>query len=101
MKRGFVLICLSIAVNMLFAQPKDENLERQLIAKSNIKSITQWTHRFSQGKPNVTGYKTTETHYDKNGNATEIVNYRSTGEQAKSHRGYYISITTKTFEQST
>ena len=64
---------------MLMGQTKDEEKERQRIAESDIKSISQWTHRFSGGKPNSSGYKTTETHYDKNGNAIEVINYRSNG----------------------
>lgn len=64
----------------LISQPKDEEKDRLRIAESNIKTITQWTHRFSQGKPNPDGYKTTESHYDKNGNPIEIINYKSNGD---------------------
>jgi YD repeat-containing protein len=74
---SFVVLFFSTT---LFGQPKDEEKERQRIVEGNVKTITQWTHRFSAGKPNPTGYKTTETTFDKKGNPIEIVNYRSSGE---------------------
>ncbi|MDD3567190.1 MAG: hypothetical protein PHT92_02200 [Bacteroidales bacterium] len=74
-----ILLLLGISVS-LFGQPKDQEKERQRIAESNIKTITQWTHRFSGDKPNPNGYKTSVTQYDRNGNPIEIVNYRSSGE---------------------
>ena len=80
MKTSFMFFLLFALSLTLFSQPRDEEKERQRHAESNIKTITQWTHRFSQGKPNPTGYKTTETHYDKKGNPIEIINYRSNGE---------------------
>lgn len=73
------LLLISFSIS-LFAQPKDEESERQRIAESNIKTTTQWTHRFTGDKPNPNGYKTSITEYDKNGNPVEIVNYRSNGE---------------------
>ncbi|MFP4555905.1 MAG: hypothetical protein ACLFNU_03445 [Bacteroidales bacterium] len=73
-------ISLLFLAALLQAQPKNiDSIESQRIAESNIKTIVQWTHRFSQGKPNPDGYKTSETHYDRRGNATEIANYRSSG----------------------
>jgi hypothetical protein len=75
----FSLLYLLVSIS-ISAQPKNEEQERQRIISSNVKSVTQWTHRFSAGKPNATGYKTTETFYDKKGNPIEIVNYRSSGE---------------------
>ncbi len=81
MKKGFFLLTsLIFFLTSLFAQTKDEESERLRIAESKIKTITQWTHRFSQGKVNPTGHKTSETHYDRKGNPVEIVNYRSNGE---------------------
>lgn len=69
---GFALVVLG--------QPKDEEKERQRIAESKIKTTTQWTHRFTGDKPSPTGYKTSITQYDKNGNPVEIQNFRSNGE---------------------
>lgn len=63
----------------LLGQTIDEEKERQRIAESGIKSVTQWTHRFTGDKLNPTGYKTSVTLYDKNGNAFEVQNYRSNG----------------------
>ncbi|MFO8023057.1 MAG: hypothetical protein R6U65_11365 [Perlabentimonas sp.] len=80
MRTFLFTISLLFLVALVGAQPKNiDAIESQRIAESNIKTITQWTHRFSQGKPNPDGYKTSETHYDKRGNATEIINYRSSG----------------------
>lgn len=75
-----MLLFIGFALTVFGQQPKDEEKERQRIAESKIKSITQWTHRFSGGKPNPTGYKTSITQYDKNGNPVEIENFRSNGE---------------------
>lgn len=80
MKSIFTLFFLVVSASLILAQPNDDEKERIRISESKIKTIIQWTHRFSQGKPNPSGYKTTETHYDKNGNPIEIINYRSNGE---------------------
>lgn len=77
--RTSILLFIFLSANV-FGQTRDEDRERQRIVDSNIKTVIQWTHRFSQGKPSPTGYKTTETQYDKKGNPIEIINYRSTGE---------------------
>ena len=77
--RTSILLLIFLSTN-IFGQTRDEDRERQRIVDTNIKTVIQWTHRFSQGKPSPTGYKTTETQYDKRGNPIEIINYRSTGE---------------------
>ena len=74
---GFIL---AITPSIIFGQVRDDEKERQRIVDSNIKAVVQWTHRFTQGKPNPTGYKTSETFYDKKGNPIEVINYRSNGE---------------------
>jgi hypothetical protein len=71
------ILCFSL---IIIAQPKDEEKERKRIADNKIKTITQWSHRFAQGKPNPTGVKTTVTNYDKSGNPIEITSYKSNGE---------------------
>jgi hypothetical protein len=72
------ILCISFSI---FAQPnKDEESERKQVAANKIKTITQWSYRFSEGKPNPTGAKTTVTNYDKNGNPIEITNFKSNGE---------------------
>jgi YD repeat-containing protein len=79
--RTFLSVTLFLSIAFLtFGQTKDEDRDRQRIADNKIKSITQWTHRFSGDKPSPTGHKTSVTQYDKNGNAIEIVNYRPNGE---------------------
>lgn len=81
MKKLFLLSCfLALPAMFLFAQPKSEEIDRQRIASNKVKQITQWSHRYVQGKPNPKGYKTSETKYDKKGNPIEIVNYKSSGE---------------------
>jgi YD repeat-containing protein len=80
MRTFFFSLLLLLVTISISAQPKNEKQERQRIISSNVKSITQWTHRFTAGKPNPTGFKTTETFYDKKGNPIEIINYRSNGE---------------------
>jgi hypothetical protein len=73
-----LFIIFSFLANAQYS--KDEERERQRIAESKIKKSIQWTHRFTQDKPNPKGHKTTETTYDKNGNVIEVVNYRSDGD---------------------
>jgi len=73
-----VLFTFSLVANAQYS--KDDDRERQRIAESKIKTSIQWTHRYAQGKPASEGYKTTETHFDKAGNAVEVLNYRSTGD---------------------
>ena len=80
MRVSFFIVLVSLFSFTISAQTKNEEQERLRIAESNIKSVTQWTHRYTKGEPNKNGYKTTETQYDKNGNPVEIVNYRSNGE---------------------
>lgn len=82
-----ILTTIAIVVNAQYN--KDEERERQRIASSKIKTSVQWTHRYTKEKPNPTGYKTTETQYDKNGNAVEIINYRANGDiSSKLHYKY-------------
>lgn len=73
-----ILLALTFLANAQYT--KDEEFERKRIADSKIKKSIQWTHRFTQDKPNPKGNKTSETTYDKNGNPVEIINYRSDGD---------------------
>lgn len=81
MKNLFLTILVFFVIaNLVLAQTRDEERERQRIVDNRIKKITQWSHRFKQGKPDATGYKTSETKYDKKGNPIEILNYKANGE---------------------
>ncbi len=80
MRVSFSIVLILLLSQTLSAQTKNEEKERVRIAESNVKAVTQWTHRYTQGEPNPKGYKTTETSYDKSGNPIEIINYRSNGE---------------------
>jgi len=80
--RTYNLLLFILLPSILIGQIRDQEKERQRIANSKIKTVIQWTHRYTQGKPNPTGYKTSETHYDKLGNPIEIINYRSNGEMS-------------------
>ncbi len=72
---AFIAVCVSS-----FSQMKDEEKERERIARNRIAKCTQWTHKYAKNKPAPSGYITTETKYDKNGNPVEVVNYKSTGQ---------------------
>lgn len=74
------IILLHLIVAFSFSQTKDEERERLKIANNKVKQITQWSHRYKQGKPEQAGYKTSETKYDRNGNPIEITNYRANGD---------------------
>ena len=79
MKNIFLVVLFLGFSYSLLGQTLDEEKERKHIAESGIKSVTQWTHRFTGNTLNETGYKTSVTLYDKNGNAIEVLNYRSNG----------------------
>ncbi|HOP04925.1 MAG TPA: hypothetical protein PL017_10900 [Tenuifilaceae bacterium] len=81
MRNALILIVLLLLSFGVRAQlTKDEDQERTRIAESKIKKSIQWTHRYTNNKPNPDGYKTSETQYDKFGNPVEIINYRSNGD---------------------
>lgn len=80
MRVSFSIVLVALSLLTLTAQTKNEEEERKRISESNIKAVTQWTHRYTGGELNPKGYKTTETYYDKSGNPIEIINYRSNGD---------------------
>jgi hypothetical protein len=81
MKKLFFLFCsLAIPATLIFAQTKNEELDRKRIVSNKVKQITQWSHRYAQDKPNPKGYKASETKYDKKGNPIEIINYKANGD---------------------
>ncbi len=74
------LILALLSSTSLFPQAKDEDKDRNLVKQNRIQKTTQWTHKYSQGKPNPKGYITSETIYDKNGNPVEVINYKASGQ---------------------
>lgn len=80
MRVSFSIVLIALSLLTLTAQTKDDEKERKRVSESNIKAVTQWAHRYTEGEPNPKGNKTTETYYDKSGNPIEIINYRSNGD---------------------
>ena len=69
-------ICVEQAVN---AQNDFDAVEKNRMAKAKVKTQTQYTHDFVDGKPSEKGYKSAVTKYNTNGDVTEIVNYNGEG----------------------
>jgi hypothetical protein len=76
--RTFVTISVIVffAINNLYSQLPEERL-KEMVQHNNIKSLTQWNHKYSDGKPEKEGYKNTYKEFDKFGNVIKEIYYRS------------------------
>ena len=81
MSRLFTIIyCISVCVGQVVnAQYDFDAVEKNRMAKAKVKTQTQYTHDFVDGKPSEKGYKSAVTKYNTNGDVTEIVNYNGEG----------------------
>ena len=76
----FVIILLAFARLLpVGAQYDSDAKERESMAKAKVKTQTQWTHDYVDGKPSNKGYRASVTRYNALGNITEIVNYNEEG----------------------
>ena len=79
--RSFIILFLVFAwLNPIMAQSDFDAKEKERMAKARVKTQTQWTHDFVDGKPSAKGYKSTVTKYDTRGNVTEITNFNEAEE---------------------
>lgn len=83
MRRIYLTIVFLVAgLCTAYAQLDREALERDRMRQNSVRECTQFTHKYNKGKPNPEGYKTSTTTYDRNGNPTLIINYRSNGQES-------------------
>jgi len=80
MNQKILISILLLISTSSFSQVKDEDAERNRIKQNKIQKSTQWTYKYTKGKPTQKGYITTETKFDKSGNQIEVLNYKSTGQ---------------------
>ena len=55
-------------------------VEKARMAKAGVKTQTQWTYNYVDGKPSAKGYISSVTKYDTRGNVVEEINYNEKGE---------------------
>ena len=78
--KSFVIILVVFAwLTPVMAQYDFDAKEKERMAKARVKTQTQWTHDFVDGKPSDKGYKSSVTNYNTKGNITEITNYDERG----------------------
>jgi len=82
----FLLLRLMSPIN---AQYDPEVVERTRMAKARVKTQTQWTYDYVNGKPSSKGYKSAVIKFDTRGNVTEITNYNQEGKAISSFMYQY------------
>ena len=75
----FVIILLVFVWLPVEAQYDFDAAERERMVQAGVKTKTQWTYEYVNGKPSNKGYKSQVTNYNVKGNVTEIVNYNEAG----------------------
>ena len=61
------------------AQYDSDAAEKDRMTKAKVKTQTQWTHEYVDGKPSDKGYKSSVTKYNMKGNMTEVSSYNAQG----------------------
>ena len=89
MKQFIAILVAAIAFYNSMAQTRAELMSREKIAQNKVASVTQWTHKFANNKVDSKGTVTVVTNYDKNGNAVEVINYKSDGAISSRHEYKY------------
>ena len=80
MKYFVILFLVFVWLNPVTAQIDADPKEKERMAKARVKTQTQWTHDFVDGKPSAKGYRSSVTKFDTKGNITEITNFNEKGE---------------------
>ena len=76
----FVTLFLAIACLIpAIAQYDFDTVEKDRVAKAKVKTQTQWTYDYVDGKPSAKGYKSSVTKYNAKGNITEVAKYNAEG----------------------
>ena len=80
MKSFVILFLVFVWLSPAMAQLEFDPKEKERMAKARVKTQTEWTHDFVDGKPSAKGYKSSVTRFDTRGNITEITNFNDKGD---------------------
>lgn len=97
MRRLFLLVLLIGQIVQGYGQANFETKDRQRIAKNKVKKQVQWSYDYVNDKPNTKGYIGASTTFDKNGNITEVINYKADGKVTSVLTYTYDNNNNKTF----
>jgi len=78
-KSFLILFSIFASLSPVKAQHDFEAIERARIANARVRTQTQWTHDYVNGRPAARGYRSKITHFDTRGNITEIINNNADG----------------------
>ncbi|OFY54765.1 MAG: hypothetical protein A2Y87_05025 [Bacteroidetes bacterium RBG_13_46_8] len=79
MKKGLIILFLSLFSIVAWSQPSIDKKLRDNIADHKIKSQTCWEYKYSGDQPGETGIRTSATKFNASGDATEILTYNPKG----------------------
>jgi len=79
MKFFGVVFLIFIWLAPVIAQYDFDAKEKERMSNAKVKTQTQWTYEYVDGKPSAKGYKSAVTKYDNKGNITEITNFNDQG----------------------
>ena len=79
--KSFVILFLAFVWLMpVAAQYNFDAIEQERMSTAGVKTQTQWTHDYVDGKPSAKGNRSSVTKYDTKGNIIEVINYNDKGE---------------------
>ena len=78
-KSFFVMLCVCVWLTPLMAQYDSEAKDRERMANAKVRTQTEWTHNFVDGKPAGKGIKSSVTKYNTKGNIIEVTNFNEEG----------------------
>ena len=79
MKTFLFLILVSTLLVPVRAQVDVEALNRTRLVSARVRTQTEFTHDYVDGRPSPRGYKSSVTEFDNRGNITRITNFDATG----------------------
>jgi serralysin len=79
MKNFLLLVIFALSTSLVWGQNSLEQKEKARMSGNNVKKQTQWAYDYVSGKPVSNGYISCMTSFDKAGNTTEIINYKTDG----------------------
>ena len=84
-KNFFTLFLMFAWLSPIVAQYDFDAVERDRMANGKVKTQTEWTHEYVDGKPPANGYRSKVTKYNAKGSITEIANYNAQGKIISLH----------------
>ncbi len=78
-KRSIVMLLVFACLSPLNAQYDFDAIKKDRMAKAKVKTQTQWTHEYVDGKPSAKGYKSSVTKYNTKGSILEVTNFNEDG----------------------